>query len=241
MQHLVFELIYNKICPKYIGNFRLILYEKIQFKLEQKMPINYIVNFQYISDVSDIYTTKYTLSWNKKRLQIKSEISNICRKFPIYTMHYATKYTLSRNKKRLQNKSKISDLFCRFFCSNLKSICREMLQKNDFFPNGAAHFVTLRDKYTVSWNKKVCKISRIFTIGFFVSTYSVFVAKCNKINNIFPNGEWGAIWKNFGKILCLVVNNFTSNICNFTPVRIPTSNKIPTARKISTLPAFHGK
>ena len=115
MQHLVFELIHNKICPKYIENFRLILYEKIHFKLEQKMPINYIVNFQYISEVSDIYTTKYTLSWNKKRLQIKSEISNIYRKFPIYTMHYATKYTLSRNKKRLQTKSKISELFCRFF------------------------------------------------------------------------------------------------------------------------------
>ena len=57
------------------------------------------------------------------------------------------------------------------------------------------YFVTLRDKYTVSWNKKVCKISPKFTIGFFVPTYSVFVAKCSKINNIFRSGEWGTVWK----------------------------------------------
>ena len=77
---------------------------------------------------------------------------------------YATKYTLSWNKKRLQNKSKISNLFRRLFCSNLPCtyICRAVLQKMIFFPNGAPHavwknivyVVTLRDKYAVSWNRE---------------------------------------------------------------------------------------
>ena len=38
-------------------------YDKIHSKLEQKKPTKYIVKFQYVD------TTKYTLSWNKKRLQ----------------------------------------------------------------------------------------------------------------------------------------------------------------------------
>ena len=71
-----------------------------------------------------------------------------------------------------------------------------MLQKNDFFSKrrcahavwkNIVYFVTLHDKYAVSWNKKICEISWKFTIGFFAPTYSVFVVKCNKINNIFPN------------------------------------------------------
>ena len=65
------------------------------------------------------------------------------------------------------------------------------------FQNNAPHavwenivnFVTLRDKYTLSWNKKVCKISRKFTVGFFTPSCRVlFVVK-------FYNGMFVAIWK----------------------------------------------
>ena len=46
------------------------IYDNIHSKLEQKKPAKYIVNFRYISEVSDIYyTKKYTLSWNKKSRQ----------------------------------------------------------------------------------------------------------------------------------------------------------------------------
>ena len=38
-----------------------IIYDKIQPKLEQKKPANYIVNFRYTSEVSDIYTRRNTL------------------------------------------------------------------------------------------------------------------------------------------------------------------------------------
>ena len=31
--------------------------------------------------------------------------------------------------------------------------------------------------------------------GFFAPAYSVFVAKCNKINDMFPNDVWVTVWK----------------------------------------------
>ena len=55
---------------------------EIQSKVGTKKPTKYIVNFRYISEVS-IYrkyiyiSTKCTLSWNKKRLQNKSEIFDL--------------------------------------------------------------------------------------------------------------------------------------------------------------------
>ena len=45
-------------------------------KIYPKFPI-YIESFRYIY-------TKHTLSWNKKRLRNKSEISDIYRKFPMF-------------------------------------------------------------------------------------------------------------------------------------------------------------
>ena len=49
------------------------IYDNMHFKLEQKKPANYIVNFRYISELSDIYyTTEYTLSWEQKSQQNKS-------------------------------------------------------------------------------------------------------------------------------------------------------------------------
>ena len=50
------------------------------------------------------------------------------------------------------------------------------------------YFVTLRDEYTVRWCKKAYSKFPTCFANFFVPTYSVFVVKCNKINNIFPNG-----------------------------------------------------
>ena len=50
------------------------------------------------------------------------------------------------------------------------------------------YFVTIHDKYAVSWSKNNCKLSRKFALGFFVLTYNALVAKYNKINNILPNG-----------------------------------------------------
>ena len=72
-----------------IGNFRLIIYDKIHFKLEQKTPYKISRKFPiYILEISDLlYTTKHTLSCNKKRLQKKPKIS--------YIYIYWTKYTLS--------------------------------------------------------------------------------------------------------------------------------------------------
>ena len=52
------------------------IYDNIHSKLEQKKPAKYIVNFRYISEV-------YTLSWNKKRLQNISQISDIYREFTL--------------------------------------------------------------------------------------------------------------------------------------------------------------
>ena len=135
-----------------------------------------------------LYTTKYTLKLEQKAFKIY-------RKFPIYIGSfryiYSTKYTLSWNKKRLQNKSEISDLFCRVFCSNLQCIFVVRCYKKGFFPNGAPivvwknilYFVTLCDKYTVSWiNKAYIKFPTDLA-NFFVPTYTVYVAKCSKINN----------------------------------------------------------
>ena len=150
----------------------------------RKFPI-YIGNLRYI------YKTKYSLSWRKKsakyivNFRYRSEISDLL---------HTTKYALSWNRKRLENKSEISNLFCWLFCFNLQCICREVLQTNDFFPNGLAvwkntvYFVILHDKYAVSWNKKAYSKFPTYFANFFVPTYSVFVVKCNKINNIFPNG-----------------------------------------------------
>ena len=42
--------------------------------MEQKKPANYIIIFRYVGSFRYIYTTKYPLSWNKKRLQNMSEI-----------------------------------------------------------------------------------------------------------------------------------------------------------------------
>ena len=67
-------------------------------------------------------------------------------------------------------------------CFFSKRRCTHAVWKN------IVYFVTLHDKYAISWSKNNCKISRKFTIGFFVPTYNAFVAKYNKINNIFPNG-----------------------------------------------------
>ena len=40
---------------------RCIIYDKIHSKLEQKKPAKYILNFRYISEVSDIYLQQTTL------------------------------------------------------------------------------------------------------------------------------------------------------------------------------------
>ena len=101
------------------------------------------------------------------------------------------------------NKSEISDLVCRFFCSSLQCIFVLRCYKK-WFPNGApqavwkniVYFVTLRDKYTLSWNEKAYSKFPTYFANFFVPTYSVFVAKCNKVNNILPNGMCTAL---FGK------------------------------------------
>ena len=53
------------------------MYDKIHSKLVQKKPTNDIVNFRYLSEVCDVCRTKCTLSWNKKRLQNKSEVSDL--------------------------------------------------------------------------------------------------------------------------------------------------------------------
>ena len=57
------------------------IHDKIHSKVRTKKPTKYVVNFLHISEVSDIqlyiYTTKYTLSWNKKAYKIY-------RKFPIH-------------------------------------------------------------------------------------------------------------------------------------------------------------
>ena len=115
---------------------------------------------------------------------------------------YATKYTLSWNKKRLQKKFGNFRSFVGFFVPNYSIFVARywlfVFYEYICFPNGAPHavwkntvyFVTLRDKYTISWNRKVCKISQKFTVGFFVPTCSLFVAKCYKISGIFPNGVW---------------------------------------------------
>ena len=67
------------------------------------------------SEIFDLLrSTKYTLNWNKKRLQNKSEISNFVQhKSKISDLLYTTKCTPSWNKKCLQNKSEIFDLFCK--------------------------------------------------------------------------------------------------------------------------------
>ena len=54
-----------------------------------------------------MYTTKYTLSWNKKRLQNKLEIS--------------------------ENKSEISDLFCWLFVSTYSEFVERCYKKRFFF------------------------------------------------------------------------------------------------------------
>ena len=48
--------------------FTIYIYNKVHSKLGQKKPAKYIVNFRYISEVSDIYTTKYTLKLEQKTL-----------------------------------------------------------------------------------------------------------------------------------------------------------------------------
>ena len=83
-----------------------------------------------------------------------------------------------------------------FFVSTCSVVVARCYKKNDFFH--AASRTRRLEKYCLfcytsrqirlSWNKKICEISRKFTIGFFAPTYSVFVVKCNKTNNIFPNG-----------------------------------------------------
>ena len=60
---------------------------KYTLKFEEKKPTNYIVNFRRISEVSDIYTTKYTPSLIKNRLQDKSKISDYIGSFQ-YTSTY---------------------------------------------------------------------------------------------------------------------------------------------------------
>ena len=175
LQHLVFELIYNRVCPI------------------------------YISEISDLlYTTKCTLSWNKKRLQNKSEISDflcttnyilswtknaykISWKFPTYSQEISdlirtTKYTLSRNKKRLQNKLEISDLFCERFLFQLR-----------------VHFVI----HTLEISDLFCKrflfqLRVHFDVYKMLEIYDIYIeqilllnsrkTRCYKINNIFTNG-----------------------------------------------------
>ena len=71
-----------------------------------------------------------------------------------------------------------------------------MLLKNDFFLTAPRTrrleknclFCYTSRKYTVRWNKKAYSKFPTYFANFFVPTYGVSVAKCNKINNIFPNG-----------------------------------------------------
>ena len=57
------------------------VYDKIHY-VGIKKANNIYRKFRHISEVSDIHTTKYTFSWNKKNLQNTSEISNLlCRLF----------------------------------------------------------------------------------------------------------------------------------------------------------------
>ena len=68
--------------------------------------------------------TTYTLSWNKKSLQI-----TVYRKFPIYIGSFqyihTTKYPLSWNKKHLQNMSEIFDMVHMSQVGNLAEVSRD--------------------------------------------------------------------------------------------------------------------
>ena len=92
----------------------------------------------------------------------------VYRKFPIcignFLYIYKTKYTLSWNKKRLQNKSKFPTYFVDFFVSTYSVVVARCYKKRFFSKRRRAHvvwknivyFVTLHDKYTVSWSNKAC-------------------------------------------------------------------------------------
>ena len=61
-------------------------------------------------EISDLlYTTKRTLTRNKKRLEAKSKIFEL--NVGISNLLCTTKYTLSWNKIHLKNKSESSDLY----------------------------------------------------------------------------------------------------------------------------------
>ena len=53
---------------------RYIFIRQHTLQVGKKKPANYIVNFRYISEVSDMYIRQNTLSWNKKSQKTMSEI-----------------------------------------------------------------------------------------------------------------------------------------------------------------------
>ena len=171
---------------------------------------------QYVLEISDLlYTTKYTLSWNKKSLLTISYISD-------FLMYMYDKYTLGLNKKGSQNKSKISDLFCSLFCSYLQCICHEVLQNKWLFSKRpSTRCLEKWSLFCFSLLQIPCKLeqkslqntSKIYFMYFF-AIYSVFEAKCNKINNIWRHRRsrgWGgpalppikipSLIKNYDKIV----------------------------------------
>ena len=160
----------------------------------RKFPI-YIGSFLYI------YTTKHTLSWSKKRLQNKSEISDL------FCWLVCFNFTVNLSRGITKN---------RFFSKRRRA---HAVWKN------TVYFVTHHDKYAVSWNKKICELSWKFTIGFFVPTYTVFVVKCYKINSIFPNGVCATP---FGKksIFCNILRQLHSKLKQKKNNKI--SRKFPT-------------
>ena len=145
-----------------------------------------------------LFTIKF-VQYDKIHSKVRTlKAYKIYRKFPIHI--YTTKYTLSWNKNAYKISRKFLIYLVGFFVPTYSVYLSWGVTKNEFFPNGAplavwkniVYFVTLRDKYTVSWNKKAYSKFPTYFANFFVPTYSVFVTKCNKINNIFPNGGWAA-------------------------------------------------
>ena len=78
------------------------------------------------------------------------------------------------------------------FCSNVHRICREVLQ--NFFHmlfGKLVYFVTLREKYIISWDKKVCKRGRKFTAGFFCSNLQSICRKVLQNKQYFSKRRVG--------------------------------------------------
>ena len=96
------------------------MHDNLHSKLEQKKPTKYILNFWYISEVSDIYI------YAKIHSKLEQENLHKFCEFPIcierFQCLHATKYTLNWNKNRLQNMSKIFDVVYMSQVGNLAEV-----------------------------------------------------------------------------------------------------------------------